>query len=368
MRRLAARLHLHSAIVALYVMSLVVTPVAQAATMFDVGPRGTDAVNTVVGRLPTWLQVSTATAPLYADDSGTKQVAPRVARYTFLRVVSGGAARLQVDAYDEYGNVTLRGWIDPTQTLPSAPGIDWFVASMPTPLWRSADASADAVRQLDRFTPLLLVDGPVQNRIQVWTYRSDFSGALDQGWVDVPSTGTALAPQMRVPSPTDHTFSMRGTNATNQQQAFLDTAAQAARDSAALTGVPASVTVAQAILESDWGRSQLAQSANNYFGIKALGSLGPDGVVWMPTAEYDDAGQLYQTVSPFRAYKSLTDSMTDHDLLLQTASRYAAAMKAAQDPKQFAALLARAGYSTDPAYADKIIALMDRYNLYQLDA
>jgi flagellum-specific peptidoglycan hydrolase FlgJ len=235
-------------------------------------------------------------------------------------------------------------------------------------LWRSADAAADAVRQLDRFTPLLLVDGPVQDRVQVWTYRSDLSGVLDQGWVDTSSTGPALAPQMRVPSPTDKTFTMRGTNATGQQQIFLDTAAQAARDSAVMTGVPASVTVAQAILESDWGRSQLAQSANNYFGIKAMGPLSPDGVIWLPTSEYDDAGQLYQTISAFRAYKSLTDSMTDHDLLLETSSRYAAAMRAAQDPKQFATLLAKAGYSTDPAYADKLISLMDRYNLYQLDA
>jgi flagellum-specific peptidoglycan hydrolase FlgJ len=77
---------------------------------------------------------------------------------------------------------------------------------------------------------------------------------------------------------------------------------------------------------------------------------------------------MYQTVSAFRAYASLTDSLTDHDLLLETTSRYASAMRAAQDPKQFATLLAKAGYATDPAYADKLIALMDRYNLYQLDA
>jgi Mannosyl-glycoprotein endo-beta-N-acetylglucosaminidase len=368
MRRPTLRPHLQIASLVVCALSLLAASAAQAATLLDVGPGGTEAATTVVGPLPTWLQVATPTAPLYTADSGGNQVAPNVPKYTFLRVLSGGTTRLQVDAYDESGNISIHGWIDPGQTLPSAPGIGWLVASTPTPLWRSADAGADAVRQLDRFTPLLLLDGPVQDRIHVWTYRSDFSGSLDQGWVDVADTGTALAPQMRVPSPGDRTFSMRVTNATNQQQAFLDLAAHAARDGAVLTGVPASVTVAQAILESDWGRSQLAQSANNYFGIKATGSLGPDGVVWMPTSEYDGAGQLYQTVSAFRAYQSLTDSMTDHDRLLGTSSRYAAAMNAAQDPKQFASLLAEAGYSTDPAYADKIIALMDRYNLYQLDA
>jgi flagellar protein FlgJ len=132
--------------------------------------------------------------------------------------------------------------------------------------------------------------------------------------------------------------------------------------------VPASVTVAQAILESDWGRSSLATSANNYFGMKAIGSLGSDGVVYLPTSEYDSSGELYQTVSAFRAYKSLADSLADHDRLLQTSSRYSAAMGSAKDPKQFAVLIAEEGYSTDPAYADKLVSLMDRYNLYQLDA
>ena len=150
--------------------------------------------------------------------------------------------------------------------------------------------------------------------------------------------------------------------------AFLNAAAQAARQGAQLTGVPASVTVAQAILESDWGRSSLAQDANNYFGMKVMGTLGNDGLVWMPTSEYDDSGQLYETTSAFRAYKSLADSMLDHDRLLQLASRYSGAMKSTTNPQRFATLIAQEGYSTDPAYSDKLVALMDHYNLYQLDA
>ncbi len=197
-------------------------------------------------------------------------------------------------------------------------------------------------------------------------YRSDFT-LLDQGWIDVAATGPAYAPQARVASPTpDRTLALRTLTA-NNQQAFLDVTAPAARDAAFQTGVPASVTVAQAILESDWGRSQLAQAANNYFGIKATSSLGNDGLIWLPTSEYDDSGQIYEIISAFRAYKSLTDSMTDHDRLLLT-SRYAPAMRVASDPKQFAQQLYAAGYSTDPAYADKLVSLMDRYDLYRLDA
>jgi flagellar protein FlgJ len=91
-------------------------------------------------------------------------------------------------------------------------------------------------------------------------------------------------------------------------------------------------------------------------------------VVWLPTSEFDANGQEYQTVSPFRAYKNLTDSMLDHDRLLSQLGRYAPAMQAANDPRQFAQLLMQGGYSTDPDYASKLIGLMDRYNLYQLDA
>jgi len=132
--------------------------------------------------------------------------------------------------------------------------------------------------------------------------------------------------------------------------------------------VPTSITLAQAILESDWGRSALAQDADNYFGMKVAGTLGNDGVVWMPTSEYDASGNLYTTTSAFRAYKSLADSVADHDGLLSTASRYAPAMQVSDDPRQFAARIAQEGYATDPSYGDKLVALMDRYNLYQFDS
>jgi flagellar protein FlgJ len=176
----------------------------------------------------------------------------------------------------------------------------------------------------------------------------------------------AYAPSSPVPDPGRATVTR--TASANDQQQFLNSAAQAAMTASARTGVPASVTVAQAILESDWGRSTLSQSASNYFGIKATGGLGNDGVVWMPTGEFDASGQAYQTTSPFRAYRSLADSLVDHDLMLGTAQRYSSAMQAAKDPRQFAQLLAAAGYATDPAYADKLIALMDRYDLYRLDS
>jgi hypothetical protein len=349
-------------------VSLFSANAAHARTLFDAGVTDVATAETVpMSHLPTWVQVARASAPLYSSDAGSRLAASQLPRNTYLRVFGGGLSRLQVDAYDENGNDTgLLGWVDPGDVLPSAPGTAWLVSSRAAPLLRSADAAAEAIRKLDPFTPLQQLDGPVQDRVQVRVYRSDFT-VLDQGWIDVADTGPALPPQARVPSPTAERVT-RTLSGPNQQQAFLDSTGQAARVAASNTGVPASVTVAQAILESDWGRSGLAQSANNYFGMKAIDSLGSDGVVWMPTSEYDTVGQLYETVSAFRAYKSLTDSITDHDRLLQTSSRYANAMRSTNDPRQFAALLYEGGYATDPAYADKLVALMDRYDLYRLDA
>ena len=358
MRRLVSLLCLQLALL------LLLAPAAQAAVLFDAAPGGTDAAVVQMSRLPTWVQVTNASAALFTSDAPGSAVAARLVRFAFLRVLGGGVARLQVNVFDDNGNQGARGWVDPNDVLPSAAGVDWLVSSRPTSLWKDASEDAQHVRNLDRFTPLQQIDGPVQERIEVRVYRADFT-VLDQGWVDVADSGPAFPPQTRVQSPTA-TLGLRNVSGANLQQAFLDATAGAARAATLQTGVPASVTVAQAILESDWGRSQLAQTANNFFGIKATSSLGNDGIVWLPTSEYDGSGDVYATISPFRAYKSLTDSMTDHDKLLLT-GRYALAMQVANDPRQFAQQLYQAGYSTDPAYADKLIALMDRYDLYRLD-
>ncbi len=362
MRQFISAFTLHLALCA-----LVAAPAAHARTLFDVGAGGVDAVTVPMRRLPTWVQVTNPAAALYTADAPRGAATSRLARFAFLRVLGGGAARLQVDAYDDNGNQGASGWVDPSDVLPSAPGTDWLVSARPTSLLNAAADGAQIILTVDSFTALQQIDGPVQDRVEVRVYRPDFT-VLAQGWVDVGDTGPAYSPQARVQSPPAYgTLGQRTLSATNQQQAFLEVTTAAARDAAFQTGVPASVTVAQAILESDWGRSQLAQTANNYFGIKATSSLGNDGLIWLPTSEYDASGETYDTISPFRAYKSLTDSMTDHDRLLLT-GRYAVAMRVANDPKQFAQQLYAAGYSTDPAYADKLIALMDRYDLYRLDA
>jgi flagellum-specific peptidoglycan hydrolase FlgJ len=150
------------------------------------------------------------------------------------------------------------------------------------------------------------------------------------------------------------------------QERFIASIGEAAVVSQDQTGVPASVTIAQAILETYWGSSRLAREANNYFGIKAQTRSGPAGVVSFDVWEVFGGRNVVQS-EPFRAYNTIAESFVDHGQFFLENGRYTAAMAARDDPKQFAREINRAGYATDPAYASKLIALMDRYNLYRFD-
>jgi flagellum-specific peptidoglycan hydrolase FlgJ len=150
------------------------------------------------------------------------------------------------------------------------------------------------------------------------------------------------------------------------QEQFISVIAPAAVKSAEDTGVPASVTIAQAIIESYWGSSRLSTDANNYFGIKGDNRPGTAGVVWFNTWEVL-GGRNVMTSAPFRAYKSLADSFEDHGRFFLDNPRYAPALAVEGDARKFAQAIARSGYATDPGYAGKLIQLMDRYNLYRYD-
>lgn len=133
-------------------------------------------------------------------------------------------------------------------------------------------------------------------------------------------------------------------------------------------GVPASVTIAQAILESAWGRSELAARANNYFGIKCSAQASPHqaGCVDKETWEHLNGNDVTVTAS-FRRYASMTDSFLDHGLFLTSRPRYAAAFEPGIGADEFARRIHAAGYATDPNYSNKLISLMDRYGLRKHD-
>ncbi len=154
------------------------------------------------------------------------------------------------------------------------------------------------------------------------------------------------------------------------EQGFIDQHAPAAEDSREATGVPASVTLAQAILETGWGQGALAREDHNMFGMKCFGSPGEHalGCRDYGTFECSPAGGCFDVDATFRAYAGIADSYRDHGELLSGWSRYATAMEHKDDPDRFAREIHKAGYATDPQYADKLIELMENYDLYQYDA
>jgi len=143
---------------------------------------------------------------------------------------------------------------------------------------------------------------------------------------------------------------------------FIEFVGQNARRSMAATGVPASVTVAQAILETGWGKHTVGE-AKNLFGIKGRGPLGS---VRARTPEYVK-GKYVMIEADFAKYESFEQSITEHARVFLRNRRYARALQFKNDPDAFAREIHRAGYATDPNYADKLIKLMRSYNLYRFD-
>jgi flagellum-specific peptidoglycan hydrolase FlgJ len=149
---------------------------------------------------------------------------------------------------------------------------------------------------------------------------------------------------------------------TRAQQAFINEIAPGAIATQRKYGVPAAVTIAQAIDESGWGQSDLAVQAHNLFGIKGTGPAGSDA---MPTQEYEN-GQWESISAPFRAYHNFAESINDHGELLAESGYYTRAMADRNDPNSFANALTGV-YATNPEYGANLIQLMQQYNLYSYD-
>ena len=128
-------------------------------------------------------------------------------------------------------------------------------------------------------------------------------------------------------------------------------------------GVPAAVTIAQAIDESGWGQSALAIRDHNLFGIKGTGPAGSDA---LPTREYEN-GQWVTVTAQFRVYHNVAESIADHSELLATGPSYQHAMANRHIPDAFATNLTGV-YATDPQYGSTLITIMKLYNLYRYDA
>jgi flagellum-specific peptidoglycan hydrolase FlgJ len=161
-----------------------------------------------------------------------------------------------------------------------------------------------------------------------------------------------------------------------QQDAWIANYGPMAHASQLKTGVPASITLAQAILESsdrkgNWGCSGLALQCNNFFGIKArhLKGVAIEDYKEFLTTEYDAGGKPHAEEADFARFKSVQESFDRHAQLLSTAKRYQPAMDVKNDPLYFATKLRECGYATDPGYPNKLTKLMRDYpDILKFDA
>jgi flagellum-specific peptidoglycan hydrolase FlgJ len=135
-----------------------------------------------------------------------------------------------------------------------------------------------------------------------------------------------------------------------------------------ISGIPASITIAQTILETGWLKTDAPQrilmikEAKNLFGIKGV---GPAGSVEISTTEYVD-GKPVSELAKFRAYRSYTESFEDHTRILTTSDYYTGALQFRSDPRRYIEEVAK-NYATDPQYAAKIWDIVTRYNLTRFD-
>ena len=147
-------------------------------------------------------------------------------------------------------------------------------------------------------------------------------------------------------------------NINSLTQAYVETYAPLAMDEMKKYGIPASITLAQGILESGNGVSELALKSNNHFGIKCHKQ-------WTGPRVYHDDDEKGEC---FRKYKHPATSYQDHSLFLTSRSRYASLFELRKnDYKRWAYGLKKAGYATDPRYPKKLIGYIETYDLDRYD-
>lgn len=139
--------------------------------------------------------------------------------------------------------------------------------------------------------------------------------------------------------------------------AYVQEYAEIAQEEMRQYGIPASITLAQGVLESGAGSGELVKKANNHFGIKCHD--------WKGAVVYHDDDEQGEC---FRKYSLDKFSYRDHSLFLTNRGRYSSLFKLAKDDyKGWARGLRAAGYATDQKYPDKLIRIVEKYKLYRYD-
>ncbi len=196
------------------------------------------------------------------------------------------------------------------------------------------------------FIGLMLVSCGGKKKVVTTKKESEHSG-ITAPHRDAKKNGNKAEPENRKPNSRYYGV-----------EEYIAEFAPIAQEEMRLYDIPASITLAQGILESGAGMANLSQRANNHFGIKCHDWKGPK-------AYHDDdrRGEC------FRKYKDAKYSYRDHSLFLSERSRYASLFDLSKDDyKGWAKGLRKAGYATDRKYPDKLIGIIERYELYKYDA
>ena len=222
--------------------------------------------------------------------------------------------------------------------------------------------------QLYRVALKVAADNGIPNANLIYPdQRIDLSSAINLAMAealrpDTPSVPGATwagamprptAPASRVAGPSDGPASAGA-------KAFLAQHAQAARQAQASSGIPATFMVAQAALETGWGKHEIrfddGRTSHNLFGIRAGANWkGPVAEIW--TTEFIN-GAAQKVRGQFRAYGSYQESFNDYARLISQSPRYANAMRNLGDPQAFASALQQAGYATAPNYANVLSSVI----------
>ena len=178
------------------------------------------------------------------------------------------------------------------------------------------------------------------------------------GGTPVAAPAAALAPAGASGAPARADLTSK---VSTRQTEFLKAHQGAARAAEAQTGIPATFMVAQAAHESGWGRHEIKNAdgtpSYNLFGIKA-GTNWKGPVAEVTTTEFID-GVARKITAKFRAYASHAESFADYAKMMKTSPRYGSVVASADSAQGFAQGLQRAGYATDPAYADKLTRVIN---------
>lgn len=154
---------------------------------------------------------------------------------------------------------------------------------------------------------------------------------------------------------------------TKQHQELIASWAPNARQMQKKYGILASISLAQAILESNWNQSELAQKYHNLYGVKAHGNQAS---ILIETSEYEN-GHWLVIKDNFAVYPNWQASMEDHARLLKEGTPWNALqyqhVMAAKDYKKAAQAMVADGYATDPAYAQKLINIIETWHLQRFD-